>query len=63
MADKKKEYTVNEAKREFAWAYHPDRPEWKDAPPEIKQELNEVCAEQNEFLDRHKGQKYVKRDK
>ena len=59
--DEKKEYTVDELKRQFAKAYHPDA--WPDASPELKRELSEICAEQNEYLDRHKGMKYVKRGK
>lgn len=61
MADEKKEITVEEARRDFLRVYHPDK--WPGASPELKQELNEVCAENNEFLDRHKGMKYVKRKK
>lgn len=61
MKDEKKEETVDEARRRFMRAYHPDK--WPDAPPDIKQELNEICAEQNLFLDEHKEQKYVKRGK
>ena len=57
----KNQETVEEARRRFLNANHPDK--FPGASPELLRELTEVCAEQNEFLDRHKWMIYVKRVK
>jgi hypothetical protein len=59
MKDEKKEQTEQEIRRNFNAAYHPDK--WPNATPEAKKLLHEIVAEQNAYLDKHKGQKLVQR--